>query len=130
MISDSLQLVFTLSQGVVKGLTYRFKYRVRNQLGGSDFSDITYILAANAPSKPPAPTVVATSDTQIDLQFMEPVDNGGSLITSYELYMNEVLVAGYTSNLMTYSVTQAIEGITAGSKYYFKILARNAKGAS
>jgi hypothetical protein len=34
------------------GLTYRLRYRVQNTLGWSDFSQITYLLAAWSPSKP------------------------------------------------------------------------------
>jgi hypothetical protein len=34
------------------GLTYRLRFRVQNSLGWSDFSQITYLLAAWSPSKP------------------------------------------------------------------------------
>jgi hypothetical protein len=59
----NLNRQLTITNGVVKGRTYRFKYRVRNQIGWSDFSTTTYILAANPPSKPPAPTYVSSTNT-------------------------------------------------------------------
>lgn len=42
----------TVGLETIVGRTYRFKYRVKNSIGWSDFSDVTYILAAEAPSKP------------------------------------------------------------------------------
>jgi hypothetical protein len=84
-----MQRNFLFDQGIIKGYTYRFKYRVKNQIGWSDYSESTYILAANVPSKPPTPTYVSSTSTEISLQFYEPADNGGSLITLYELEMND-----------------------------------------
>jgi hypothetical protein len=36
-----------------QGITYSFKYRVKNLYGWSDFSPVTQILAATLPSRPP-----------------------------------------------------------------------------
>jgi hypothetical protein len=63
--SDSLQL-----SGLVdtqEGITYGFRYRVRNLYGWSGFSPITYILAADVPSQPPKPTFIHASDNSITL---------------------------------------------------------------
>lgn len=65
--NNSLTTEFTISNGIVKGRTYRFKYRVLNQIGWSDYSDMTYILAASVPEKPTTLTVLSTSDTTIQL---------------------------------------------------------------
>ena len=61
----SMQRTFTISSNIVKGYIYRFKYRVLNQIGLSDFSDITYILAANVPQKPSTPTYIFSNSSQI-----------------------------------------------------------------
>jgi hypothetical protein len=79
--------VFTLTN-ITKGATYRFRYRVKNSIGWTDFSPVTYILAASVPSKPATPRIVSTSDTQITVQMYEPADNGGSIVTKFELYMD------------------------------------------
>ena len=63
--SDSLELAFTFSESVVKGHTYRFRYRVKNAIGWSDFSDTTYILSASVPAKPPAPSYSSSTATSI-----------------------------------------------------------------
>jgi hypothetical protein len=59
----NLNRELTITDSIVKGRTYRFMYRVRNQIGWSDFSITTYILAASPPSKPPAPTYVSSTDS-------------------------------------------------------------------
>jgi len=86
--SISLLRAFTITNGIVKGRTYRFIYRVKNHIGWTEFSPITYILAASVPMKPPAAKVISTSDTSIVLQVFEPSDNGGSIVTKYDLFMN------------------------------------------
>lgn len=85
---DNLEQIYTFTQGIVKGNTYRFMYRVKNILGWSDYSDHTYILAAGVPSQPPPPQLSDSAPTYITLVFTASADNGGSLITSYELYMD------------------------------------------
>ncbi len=63
----SLVRSFTITQGIVKGYTYRFRYRVQNIIGWTVFSPVTYILAASVPQKPPQPVVVSSSDTLIQI---------------------------------------------------------------
>ena len=53
--SEYLKLTYTAFEGIVEGVTYRFRYRSRNAVGWSDFSPVGYIKAAAKPDKPPAP---------------------------------------------------------------------------
>ena len=46
---SNMNRTITITNGIVKGRTYRFTYRVRNQIGWSLFSTTSYILAANVP---------------------------------------------------------------------------------
>jgi len=85
---NSLLRSFTITDSILKGHTFRFKYRVKNNIGWTEFSPVTYILAASVPIKPPAAKVVSTADTQIVLQIFEPVDNGGSVVTKYDVYLD------------------------------------------
>jgi hypothetical protein len=64
---NSLLRSFTISEGIIKGRTYRFMYRVRNDIGWTEYSPVTYILAASVPTKPPVAKVLTTSDTEISL---------------------------------------------------------------
>lgn len=59
----SLLRSFTITDGIKKGLTFRFRYRVKNLIGWTLWSQVTYILAASVPQKPPAAKVISSSDT-------------------------------------------------------------------
>ena len=56
-----------LDLNVTSGTVYRYKYRASNINGWGDFSDIGYLFAANAPSQPPAPQLMAVNSTTIQL---------------------------------------------------------------
>jgi len=60
----SLETAFILTDGVVKGQIFRFRYRTLNVNGWSDYSPISYIRAATLPQRPPAPSfLTATADS-------------------------------------------------------------------
>lgn len=60
-----------------------------NEFGWSDFSPVTLIAAASVPSSPPKPQVVSASSTAITLSFSKPSFDGGSPLSSYQLYVND-----------------------------------------
>ena len=55
----SLQSYYTITEGIVRGLHYRIRYRVGNCVGWSDFSDNLEAQAAIYPDAPHAPTLSA-----------------------------------------------------------------------
>jgi len=62
---DSLSL-----DGLVQaqsGVTYSFRYRVRNVYGWSEFSPVTRILAADVPETPKRPTFINATDNSISI---------------------------------------------------------------
>lgn len=70
------------------GLNYRLRYRVQNSLGWSDFSDITYLLAASIPGKPTnKPELVSVNATQITISLTSCGISNGALITDYVLFL-------------------------------------------
>lgn len=72
------------------GLTYRLRYRVQNTLGWSDFSQITYLLAAWSPNKPSVkPQLVSVDATHITISLTSCGISNGALITDYVLYIQE-----------------------------------------
>jgi len=137
--SDTLVISYTAS-GLTQGNTYGFRYRAKNVYGwGTGWSPVTYILAATVPSTPAAPTFVAATDTQIDLTFSTSVDDGGSTITEYELYMDLgtsgsafSIVASYTTTsfTMSHSLTTGGDSLTTGLIYSFKWRSKNVMGYS
>lgn len=89
--------------------------------------------------------MIDANDDQIVLQFYETIDNGGSDITKYELYMNDgndfneptSLVSGYSNNItcstcysMSYIIDRIALTLTTGKIYKFKFRAINEKGYS
>jgi hypothetical protein len=84
----NLKLAYTAAD-LQKGLTYRFRYRVRNCRGWSVFSPELFALASQVPVKPhSAPILVSTSSTKVVLRLTPTSDNMGALVTDYTLFRN------------------------------------------
>jgi hypothetical protein len=86
---NSLLLSYTITDRVFRGRTYRFRYRVKNSIGWSDYSPILIAKAATVPIAPPTPKLISVTGTQITLQLFESADNEGDSITGYELWQDD-----------------------------------------
>jgi titin len=135
--SRTLQRTHTIKTGISRGKYYRIRYRVGNSVGWSDFSPILVAQAAKEPSAPPEPTLASSSATEIELNLFESLDNQGSSIQLYELWMNAgtdgsafSMIYSTTTLPSTFDVTNALHGIASGSIYIFKIRAQNGIGYS
>ena len=138
---DSLALQHTVYD-VEKGRTYSFRYRARNQYGWSaGWSPTLYVTASDAPAAPPAPTLVAATDTAVTVALTLPSDDGGLPVRSLELLRDngdrdgapiDVPVATYDpySFSLQHQLTTTLDGIVTGKIYSFATRATNAKGAS
>jgi hypothetical protein len=138
--SDTLVTEYTTTN-VVKGRTYAFRYRTRNIYGWSTgWSPVTYILAADTPSQPAKPTLTAASDVSISLQFSPCLDNGGSPIFKYRLYMNQGTDGSVFTEPVSYVTTSLALShtletgneplIATGKIYQIKFACENIKGIS
>lgn len=88
--SNSLLTVYTLKTGIVKGTTYRMRYRAKNLIGWGPFSQDAVILAANTPSIPPRPTFNSfVAPNQLILNIFPVTDAGGDAILYYEIWRNQ-----------------------------------------
>jgi hypothetical protein len=85
----STRTSYVVSQGIEKGLKYRFKYQVSNVNGWSDFSDISYIFAYSAPERPPAPVYVSGTETTVTFAFQPSRNDYGIRVAAYELHIDE-----------------------------------------
>ena len=68
---------------VLRGKTYRLRYRVKNDVTGdswSPYSPTLYALVADTPSPPKSPKLIVASSNSITLQLFESEDSGGSRI--------------------------------------------------
>jgi hypothetical protein len=62
-----------LEDGLVKGKTYRFKSRTRNDIGYSEFSIFAYIAFGNVPEMPGSANRVFSTESQISVEWTEPI---------------------------------------------------------
>lgn len=135
-----LALSFTVYDGIVEGVTYRFRYRSLNDVGWSDYSPISFIRAASIPSKPPAPQLDAVTSSSITLRLSPAAEDGGSPITSHKILRDDG--DGFTANAYafeltrydgsssTFEATVADDSLELGKIYRFSYVATNAYGDS
>lgn len=99
---------------VQAGHSYKYRVKAFNRVGESGlsaFSDV--IVAANKPARPDQPRFVASTSDSITLQFDEVEDNGGSVVTHYNLYISEhqsdsyTLVESYDGFSQEFTIQQA-----------------------
>lgn len=113
------------------GTSYTFWVAAVNYVGTGALSAQKTQLAAEVPSKPNAP-VVTGSYNSMSLTWTEPY-NGGVAILDYDIYWDpdgnasDDFVKLATTSDLFYTVNS---GITQGTTYKFRILARNSIGFS
>lgn len=117
--------------GLTNGTKYYFRIRAYNAAGWSPFSAVFSAVPRTVPSAPLSP--VATGDNGfVWATWKAPSSNGGAPIEAYILQRSSNGVDGWVNaqytNGWTY-VTQA-PFLTNGTKYYFRVVARNAAGDS
>jgi len=79
----------TIQTGLIKGRQHRFRYRVRNAIGWSDFSDDSFVFAASKPAKPDRAYFLSFADDVLSVVVPRTEDNGGSPVTLYELWVDD-----------------------------------------
>jgi len=93
---NSLSTSYKQFNNVTRGSLFRARYRVKNIIGWTDYSPISYIMAAVPPSQPAKPNIITASSTLIQIQIQPSIDDGGSTITSYELYRDDGALGAFT----------------------------------
>ena len=119
-----------------QGKEYEFRVRAVNSEGdGPNLKTLRSIIAKDpftVPLPPSAPDVVDWSESHMDLEWKEPIDDGGSPITGYIIEMK-------VSHSSEWNQVQTIEGnrkkgtvngLREGDKYQFRITALNKAGPS
>ncbi|MGI0068645.1 MAG: fibronectin type III domain-containing protein, partial [Nitrosopumilaceae archaeon] len=94
---------------------------------------ISYLSTPPAPTAPTAPqNLVATAgNALVSLSWQAPASNGGSAITSYNIYRGtsssgETLLTSVSGTTLSYQDTTATNGVT----YYYYVTAANSVGPS
>lgn len=131
----TLALKASITLNIIKGRTYRVRYRGINSVGEGEWSIAVEVIASTTPGKPDIPIITSALDTAIGLAFTPVTNNGGQDLIGYELYFSNSTISlstftqdtNYDGSSMAYSFSI---GIVAGNTYGFKIRAVNGRGPS
>lgn len=84
------------------------------------------------PSAPGAPEPVDWTANQVDLEWKEPVSDGGSPITGYIIEKKDKYSTMWEKALETNSTKPAalVHGLVEGNEYQFRVIAVNKAGQS
>jgi hypothetical protein len=125
---------------LIQGHSYIFKFRAINKVGESlDSPDSANAITSDVPSQPLPPIVIVktTSSTTIDFIFNQNIENNGSPIIKYTLYINDGItltiynkINSYNGQANTFSLDRITEGLALGTVYSFKYSATNSGGES
>ena len=136
---NSLLKVFTIENDlVIKGRNHRFRYRAKNVVGWSDWSDDAFVLAARVPYQSDRPQFSAFADGVLSILIPRSLDNGGTPILSYELWVDAgnnyssefTQLTNYNDNGLIYQATALKDSLKVGKTYRFKSRTVNAIGES
>ena len=112
----------------VQGQSYTFTIAATNGAGTGAASSASNSVTPFAPGNPDAPTigVATTVDSQtVTVSFSAPINNRGSVITSYTATSNP---GGITGTSTTSPIT--VTGLTVNTPYTFTVTATNGVGTS
>lgn len=128
-------LAYTFT-GLTVGTTYAIKVQTVNAVGASEDSDVSFYVCAQVPSAPSVPLLESSSKSSITIAWnaIAPINNGGSSVTGYRVYMNDLLSDRwelvYDGSSFPSTLTFHKTGLTAGRSYRFRITALNTVGES
>lgn len=74
--------------GLTGGASYGIKFTATNAVGTSAESDTQYLVCADLPDPPSAPTLEAATESSITIAWNAPADDGGTPVIGYRVYMN------------------------------------------
>ena len=117
--------------GLEGGVQYDIQVRAVNETGDGPWSaTITGTARGTVPGTPTILTAMATGQTQIDLSWTAPSEDGGTAVTGYRIEVSPDgsawtdLVADSRTTSTSYSHT----GLAAGSTRHYRVSAINSEG--
>ena len=121
--------------GLTAGSARHYRVSAINSAGAGSATDVADATtdsppAVTAPGEPTGLTATANGQTQIDLSWTAPSDNGGAAVTGYRIEVStdgsswSDLVANTNATSTSYSHT----GLTAGSARHYRVSAINSVG--
>ncbi|MGH9910524.1 MAG: fibronectin type III domain-containing protein, partial [Nitrososphaerales archaeon] len=122
---------------LITGTTYTYRVLAINSVGTSPpsneaFATPTSTSSITVPSPPTNLSAAKVSQTQVDLSWNAPSDNGGSAITGYKIE-EKVGTGSFTAivpNTGNTNTSYSRTGLTAGTTYTYRVFAMNSAGTS
>jgi titin len=122
---------YTVS-GLVNGTRYYFRVLAKNAIGFRAASNV--VSQIPRPAAPTAPrTLTATPGSgQVRLSWLLPASNGGAVVTDYIIQRSANGTSGWVtiSDGVRTTTSYTVTGLVNGTRYYFRVLAKNATGSS
>ena len=110
---------------------YEVAVRATNSVGDSAWSSSTSATTqTTTPSAPAAPTVTGASTTSIEVEWDAPVEDGGVVVTSYDVRYRATGTVTWTQTDDITVTSATITGLSAGSTYEAQVRATNSVGDS
>jgi titin len=102
------------------------RVRAHNAAGWSVASNVVGYRPA-VPSEPQYPSANAGNQS-VDLFWTAPSSNGGASVEYYEVQWAADAGGPWTTDGLPQSTTRAVQGLTNGTTYYFRVRAHNSTG--
>ena len=132
LTTSATTIAFSDNTGLTAGTTRHYRVAAINDVGTGEYTTTNATTTAATTTVPGAPTnltATAVSDTQIDLSWDAPSEDGGEAVTGYDLEYSEDGNEPWT-DLTTSVTTTSFDdtGLTAGSTRHYRVAAINAVG--
>ena len=126
-VSVNAPIRTAIVNGLTNGKSYTFTVVATNDIGNSTASNPSNsVIPRTIPSAPILKTATA-NDSQITVTWTAPINNGGSVITSYRVFSNPGNITITVDGSIT---TATFFGLIIGTSYTFKVVAINDVGNS
>jgi hypothetical protein len=118
--------------GLTNGTSYDFQVSAVNSVGeGPQSAPSNQVTPTSVPSAPTGVTSSEGTSNNIIVSWTAPASNGGSPLTSYDIYVYNASTSSLVeviTGLSPSSTTRSITGLTQGTSYYFQVSAVNVNG--
>lgn len=133
LVNDGVNtnLSYTIS-GLTTNTSYVVRVRAKNAFGESSNSLTASITTLAVPTAPTGLLLTAVGSTQVNATWSAPSNNGGAVITDYEISYSSNGGTNYTTFNDGVSATLAasVTGLTGNTSYIFRVRAINSVGFS
>lgn len=130
VLSSTSTASSTTVTGLVNGTSYVFQVAAVNEMGTGTFSQQSSTVAPRTTPGSPLDVSPVSGNQQVALSWSEPLDDGGSAITDYQVEYSSN--AGSTWSLFadgsSVLSSATVSGLTNGVGYVFRVAAVNAAG--